>query len=118
MQQQWEHIKKQHQIRKHLPTTHTLPSADNRTREIQQHNLQHKVQQHHEKNKLKIILTTQEMDPDMKKQIEQHSHAEIMAKLQQNMESQVKDNFPIIHGIKKLKSQNIRIHCSTEEEAE
>ena len=46
------------------------------------------------------------------------SHAEITTKLQQNVESQVKDNFPIIHGIEKLKSQSIRIHCSTEEEAE
>ena len=41
-----------------------------------------------------------------------------MAKLQQNVESQVKDNFPIIHGIEKLKSQNIRIHSSTEEKTE
>ena len=58
------------------------------------------------------------MNPEMKKQIEQHSHAEITTKLQQNVESQVKDNFLIIHGIEKLKSQNIRIHYNIEKEAE
>src|SRR5437016_5384409 len=42
-------------------------SVVNYTREIQQHNLQHKVQQHHERNKLKIILIIQEMNPDIKK---------------------------------------------------
>ncbi len=97
---------------------HSLPPAVNRTREIQQRNLQCKVQQRQEKNKLEVVLTTSEMDPDTKKQIEQHSHTEIMAKLQQNVESQMKNNFPNIHGIEKLKSQGIRILCSTEEEAE
>lgn len=33
------------------------------------------------------------------------------------MESQVKDNFPIIHGIVKFKSQDIRIHYNTKKEA-
>jgi hypothetical protein len=92
--------------------------AINRTNEIQQRNLQRKVQQRRERNKLEVVLNTQEMDLDTKEQVEQHSHAEITAKLQQTVESQVKDNFPIIHGIEKLKSQNIRIHCNTEEEAE
>ena len=52
----------------------------------------------------------------MKEHIRQQSHAEITAKLQQNVESQIKDHFPIIRGIAKLKSQDIRIHCNMEEE--
>jgi hypothetical protein len=97
---------------------HAPSPEDNHTREIQQRNFQRKVQQRHEKNKLEVVLTTQEMDPDTKKQIAQQSHAEITTKLQQNVESQMKNNPPIIQGIEKLKSQNIRIHSSTEEEAE
>ena len=34
------------------------------------------------------------------------------------MENQLKDNHPIIQGIEKLKSQDIRIHCNTMEEVE
>ena len=53
------------------PPNHRNPHSPspvvNHTREIQQHNLQHKVQQHHERNKLKIILIIQEMNPDIKK---------------------------------------------------
>ena len=94
------------------------PTTANDAEEIRQHNLQHKAQQHHEKNKLEVILSTIDIDPDTKKQMEQQSHTEIMAKLQQNAKSQVKDNPPIIHRIEKPKSKNIRIHCNTEEEAE
>jgi hypothetical protein len=57
-------------------------------------NLQRKVQQRRERNKLEVVLTTQGMDLDMKEEIEQESHREITAKLQQNVESQVKDNLP------------------------
>ena len=98
------------------PIPPPTPLANNRTQEIQHRNLQRKVQQRREQNKLEIVLTTQEMRADMKEHIKQQSHAEITAKLQQNVESQMKDNFPIIHGIAKLKSQDIRIHCNTEEE--
>src|SRR5438477_6807309 len=58
------------------------------------------------------------MNSDKKEQIAQHTHSEITTKLQQNVESQVKDNFPTIKGIEKLKSKNIRILCNTEHEAE
>ena len=94
------------------------PPTVNHIEETRQCNIQHKVQQHHEKNKLEVILSKTEMNPDTKKQMKQHCHAEITAKLQQNVKSQAKNNFPIIHRIEKLKSQNIRIHCNTEEEAE
>src|SRR5205814_5070090 len=53
---------------------HAPSPEDNHIREIQQRNLQRKVQQRQEKNKLEIALTTQEMDPETKKQIEQQSH--------------------------------------------
>ena len=55
------------------------------------------------------------MDPD---ELANQSHEEITAKLQQAVESQMKENPIIIHGIQKLKSQDIRIHCNTEKEAE
>ena len=103
--------------RAQTPSLPPSSPAINRTQEIQQRNLQRKVQQRREQNKLEVVLTTQEMEADMKEHIRQQSHAEITAKLQQNVESQMKDNFPIIRGVVKLKSQDIRIHCKTEEEA-
>ena len=41
-----------------------------------------------------------------------------MAKLQQTVKNQMKDNPIIIQDIQKLKSQDVRIHCDTEEEAD
>ena len=58
------------------------------------------------------------MDSDTREQIAQHSHSEITIKLQQNVENQVKDNPLNIKGIEKLRSNDIRIHCNTEHEAE
>ena len=90
----------------------------NHVREIQQRNLERKVQQRHEQNKLDVVLTMKGMDGDAKEKLTQHPHTEITTKLQQTVESQVKDNHPIIRGIQKLKSKDIRIHCKTEQEAE
>ena len=90
----------------------------NRTNEIQQRNLERKVQKRREDAKLEITLIMQGMDPDMKEQFAQQSHSEITAKLQQTAESQLKDKHPIIQGIQKLKSQDIRIHYNIREEAE
>ena len=95
------------------------PSPErNRTNEIQQRNLERKVQKRREDAKLEITLTMQGTDPDTKEQFAQQPHSEITAKLQQIAESQLKDKHPIIQGIQKLKSQDIRIHCNTREEAE
>ena len=90
----------------------------NRVREIQQRNLEHKVEQRREQTKFEVVLTTHGADPATKEQLAQQPHAEITAKLQRTVESQVKENCPTIHGIQKLKSQDIRIHCNTMEEAE
>jgi hypothetical protein len=90
----------------------------NRVRETQQQNLEHKIQQRREQSKLEVTLTTQEMDPEIKEQLAQQTHAEITAKLQQTIESQMKENPPILHGIQKLKSQDIRILCKTQREAQ
>ena len=90
----------------------------NRVREIQRQNLERKVQRRREENKCNIILTAQNVDPDTKEKLAQQSHAEIAAKLQQTVESQIKENPPTIPGIQKLKSKDIRIHCETEKEAE
>ena len=96
----------------------TATPEPNRIREIQQRNLERKVQQRHKQNKLDVILTMKGMDSDVKEKLTQHPHTEITTKLQQTVESQVKDNHPIIRGIEKLKSQDIRIHCNTANEAE
>ena len=93
-----------------------IPEA-NHVNEIQRQNLERKVQRRREENKLNVILTAQNADPDTKEKLAQQSHAEIAAKLQQTMESQVKENPPTIPGIQKLKSKDIRIHCKTEQEA-
>ena len=96
----------------------TATPEPNHVREIQQRNLERKVQQHHKQNKLDVVLTMKGMDADTKEKLAQHPHMEITTKLQQTVESQVKDNHPIIRGIEKLKSQDIRIHCNTVNEAE
>ena len=80
--------------------------------------LEHKVEQRREQTKFEVVLTTHGADPATKEQLAQQPHAEITAKLQRTVESQVKENCPTIHGIQKLKSQDIRIHCNTMEEAE
>jgi hypothetical protein len=86
------------------------PSPErNRTSEIQQRNLEREVQKRREDAKLKVTLTMQGANPDTKEQLAQQPHAEIAAKLQQTVESQLKDNHPTIHGIEKLKSQDIRM---------
>ena len=90
---------------------------DNQVREIQRKNLERKMQRRREENKLNVILTTQNADPDTKEKLAQQSHAEIAAKLQQTIESQIKENPPTIPGIQKLKSSDIRIHCETEKAA-
>ena len=95
--------------------TATVP---NHVREIQQRNLERKVQQRREQNKLEVTLTIQGADPHTKEQLIQQPHNEITAKLQEMVESQVKENTPTIQGIQKLKSQDIRIHCNTAQEAE
>jgi hypothetical protein len=95
------------------------PSPEtNRISEIQQQNLERKVQRRREENKLNVTLTAQNADLDTKEKLAQQSHAEIAAQLQQTVESQVKANPPTIPGIQKLKSKDIRIHCKTEQEAE
>jgi hypothetical protein len=100
-------------------TAVATPSPErNRISEIQQRNLERKVQKRREDGKLEVTLTMQGRDPDMREQFAQQSHAEITAKLQQTVESQLKDKHPVIQGIQKLKSQDIRIHCNTMEEAE
>ena len=96
---------------------HPAPEAD-RVREIQQRNLDHKVEQRREQNKLEVTLTTQDADPTIKDQLAQQIHEEITAKLQQAVKSQMKDNPIIIQDVQKLKSQDIRIRCDTEEEAD
>jgi hypothetical protein len=58
------------------------------------------------------------VNPNTREQLTQQPHTEITTKLQQTVESQLRDNHPIIHRIEKLKSQDICIHCKTEEEAE
>ena len=94
-----------------------MPEPD-RVRVIQQHNLQRKLERRHERMKVEVTLTLQEANPDTKEQLAKHSHSEITAKLQEVVQNQVKHNGPIIHGIQKLKSHDIRIHCNTAEEAE
>ena len=93
-------------------------SRTNSTEGIQQRNQERKEKQRREQNKLDVVLSTREMNSDTKEQIVQHTHTEITTKLQQNVESQVKDNPLNIKGIEKLKSKDIRIHCNTEQEAE
>src|SRR5437667_3820661 len=94
------------------------PTRTNSTEEIQQRNQKRKEEQRRKQNKLEVVLSTREMNPDMKEQIKQHTHSEITIKLQQNVESQVKDNSLTIKGVEKLKSKDIRICCNTEHEAE
>jgi hypothetical protein len=90
----------------------------NRIREIQQQNLERKVQRRREENKFNVTLTAQNADLDTKEKLAQQTHAMIAAKLQQTVESQMKENPPTIPGIQKLKSNDIRIHCKTEKEAD
>jgi len=89
-----------------------------RPNEIRARNLERKVQERHDKAKFEVTLTVQGGNPDARDQLAQQTHAEITAKLQQTAENQLKTSYPAIHGIDKLKSQDIRIHCSTVEEAE
>ena len=91
------------------------PEAD-RVREIQQGNLQRKLQQRRERTKLEVTLTST-ANLDTKEQLAKELHSEITIKLQKAVSNQVK-NSPTIHGVQKLKSHDIRIHCNTVEEAE
>ena len=93
------------------------PEPD-RVQEIQQRNLQRKVQQRQERTKLEVTLTMQGANLDTKEQLAKQSHSEITTKLQQAVQAQMENNGPTIHGIQKLKSNDIRIHCHTTEEAE
>ena len=86
-------------------------------REIQQRNLQRKLERRNERTKLEVTLTMHEAPLDAKEQLTKHTHSEITAKLQDIVQSQV-TNGPTIHGIQKLKSHDLRIHCNTAEEAE
>jgi hypothetical protein len=91
----------------------------NHIREIQQRNQEQREQRRRENNKFEVTLTTQDADPTTKEKLQQQTHAEITAKLQQMMDNQVKENPPQIHGIMKLtKSQDIHITYSTEQETE
>jgi len=96
----------------------TPAAGPTRTREIQQQNTARKVQQRQEQAKLEVTLTTQKMNPDIKEQLKTQTHAEITTNLQQTIQSQMKENPILISGIEKLKSQDIRIQCNTEKEAE
>ena len=94
----------------------TSTPETNRVRYIQQQNLERKVQRRREDNKLEVTLTA---DPATKEKLKQQTHAEITAKLQQTVNRQVKENPPTVPGIQKLnKSQDIRICCTSEREAE
>ena len=87
--------------RTYAQVTATTTPEINRVREIQQRNFERKVQQCREQTKFEVILITR-VDPDAKEQLAQQCHAEITAKLQQTVESQMKDNYSIIHGTQKL----------------
>jgi hypothetical protein len=94
-------------------------SRDNRAREIQQQNQERRMQRRREDIKFEVTLTAQEAESATKEKLQQQTHAEITAKLQQTVNSQIKENPPQIPGITKLtRSQDIRFSCSTEQEAE
>jgi hypothetical protein len=94
-------------------------TRDNRVREIQQRNQEHRTQRRRQDSKFEVVLTAQDADPAIKEKLQQQTHAEITAKLQQTVNCQVKENPPQIPGITKLtKSQDIRINLPTEQEAE
>ena len=84
------------------------PSGTNSTEGIQQRNQERKAKQRREQNKLDVVLSTREMNSDTKEQIVQQTHTEITTKLQQNVESQLKDNPLNIKGIEKLKSNEYK----------
>src|SRR5205814_176802 len=101
------------------PASEPQTTRVNRVREIQQRNQERKEQRRREASKLEVVLTTQDADPAVKEKLQQQTHAEITAKLQQMVNSQVKENPPQIPGITKLaKSQDIRLTLPTEQEAE
>jgi hypothetical protein len=85
---------------------------------IQQQNLQRRVERRREQNKFEVTLTAQVADSSTKDKLKQQTHAEITANLQQSVNKQVKERPPTLSGIQKLQSQDIRIHVSTESEAE
>ena len=90
-----------------------------RREEIQQRNLEYKAQQQRDRAKFEVILTAQEAGTNAKQQLAEQSHQEITAQLQQAAEAQqIEGTAPTIHGVQKLKSRDIRIHCNTAEEAE
>ena len=96
----------------------TPPQEANPIREIQQCNQERQIQERRERAKFEVTLTMQETDLYTREQLAEQSHTDIMAKLQEVMHSQLKDNAPIIDGVQKLKSRDIRIHCNTSEKAE
>ena len=59
----------------------------NYVREIQQRNLQRKLERRHERKKLEITLTMQEANMEIKEQLVKHSHSKITAKLQEVVQS-------------------------------
>ena len=89
-----------------------------RREEIQQRNLERKAQQQRDRAKFEVILTAQDASTDVKQQLAEQSYQEITAQLQQAAEAQLEKTAPTIHGVQKLKSQDVRIHCNTAEEAE
>lgn len=91
----------------------TPPQEVNHVREIQQHNQERQIQERRERTKFEVTLTMQEVEPHVREQLVEQSHADITAKLQEVVNGQMKDNAPIIDGIQKLKSRDIRIHCNT-----
>jgi hypothetical protein len=94
-----------------------MPDAS-RSKEVQQRNLEHKVQQRLEENKLNVTLSAKNAGPDTKNQLTNQTFAEITANLQRAVENQMEDSPIIIQGVQRLRSGDIRVHCNTEKEAE
>ena len=107
-----------HTTRTWAQVTAAPPQEVNPIREIQQRNQERQIQERRERAKFEVTLTTQQADLYTREQLVEQSHADITARFQEVVNSQLKDNTPIIDGVQKLRSRDIRIHCNTSEEAE
>ena len=78
----------------------------------------HQIQQRMEKRRTQVTLTMESADTPLREEVNKASNEDITKQFQQTINQALTNDDCTIQGIQKLKSGDIRVHCSTPHEAE
>ena len=78
----------------------------------------HQIQQRMEKRRTQVTLTMESADTPLREEVNKASNEDITKQFQQTINQALTNDDCTIQGIQKLKSGDIRVHCSTPQEAE